>query len=176
MKLLSLPNIVSLLRLPLAVAFFFTDSLTGRAVILVVVALTDLADGFLARRMPSHDRRAGQIVDPITDKLFVLIALLVFALRGDLSVPLLLVLLARDLFTSIAFLAIRAAGWRLQIQSRFSGKLTTVLQLAVLGALLFWPFLVLPLTGLVAVASLVAIADYTRAALRQRFWRPADGR
>jgi phosphatidylglycerophosphate synthase len=168
MKLLTVPNLLSLSRLPLAAAFLIVDSIQGRAAILAAVAVTDLADGFLARRMPSHDRSSGQIVDPITDKLFVLIALLTFAARRDISVGVLLILLARDIFNTFAFFILRALDWRIEFKARLSGKTTTVLQLAVLMALLFWPRAVQPLVILVAIASLIAIADYSRVALRQR--------
>ncbi|MGQ0560487.1 MAG: CDP-alcohol phosphatidyltransferase family protein [Gemmatimonadota bacterium] len=168
MKLLTLPNLLSLSRLPMAAAFLLVDSAVGRAVIVSAVALTDFADGFLARRIPSHDRRAGQLIDPVTDKLFVLIALAVFAVRREISIGMLLLLLTRDLYTLVAFFFVRAAKWKVEFRARFSGKLTTVLQLAVVLALLFWKAAVRPLVVLVACASLVAIVDYTRAALRQR--------
>jgi cardiolipin synthase (CMP-forming) len=168
MKLLSLPNVLSLSRLPLAAAFLLVDSVSGRAAIVAAVGLTDLADGYFARRMPSHDRRAGAIIDPITDKLFVLIALLAFALRRDISVPMLLIVLARDIYNSIAFFVLKARRWSFQFRARLSGKVTTVLQLAVLVALLFWRAAVVPMVYLVGVASAVAIADYSLAALRQR--------
>lgn len=168
MKLLTLPNLLSLLRLPLAMAFLLVDSIIGRVAIVTTVALTDFADGFFARRIPSHDRRAGQLVDPVTDKLFVLIALLMFTARRDLSVTELLVVLTRDIYNSAAFLLLKLRRWQISFKARFSGKVVTVLQLAVLLALLFWSAGVRPLIWLVAVASLVAIIDYTRAGLRAR--------
>ena len=174
MKLLSVPNLLSLSRLPLAAAFLIVDSVGGRTAIVAAVALTDLADGYFARRMPSHDRRSGQIVDPVTDKLFVLIALLTFAVRGDITPGVLGILLARDLFASIGYFLAKAAGWRIQFKARLSGKATTVLQLAVLMALLFWPAAVGPLVILVGVASAIAIADYSLVALRQRRLAAAD--
>lgn len=168
MKLLSLPNLLSLARLPLAAAFLLVDSLTGRAIIVAAVGLTDLADGYFARRMPSHDRRSGALIDPITDKLFVLIALLAFAARRDISIGMLLIVLARDIFNTLAFFALKALKWPIQFRARLSGKVTTVLQLAVLVALLFWRAAVAPMVYLVGLASFVAIVDYSRAALRQR--------
>ena len=168
MRLLSLPNVLSLLRLPLAAAFVVIDSIAGRVAVVAAVALTDFADGFLARRIRSHDRRAGQLLDPVTDKLFVLIALGAFALRRDLSVGELVIVLARDIYNSIAFFLLKAWHWPFEFRARLSGKTVTVLQLALLVALLFWPAAVRPLVWLVAATSLFAIADYTQAAIRQR--------
>jgi phosphatidylglycerophosphate synthase len=168
MKLFTLPNLLSLLRLPLATAFLLIDSTIGRVAIVSTVALTDFADGFLARRMPSHDRRAGALIDPITDKLFVLIALLMFTARRDLSVTDLLIVLMRDIYKSAACLLLKLRRWQISFRARFSGKLVTVLQLSVLLALLFWQAGVRPLIWLVALASIVAIIDYTLAGIQQR--------
>lgn len=168
MKLISLPNVLSFSRLPLAAAFVLTNTTAARIVILVLVALTDMADGFFARRVDAHDRRTGQIIDPVTDKLFVLIALIAFAVRGDVSPGALLVLLARDIFTTAAFIALTLLHWKIEFRARASGKAVTVLQLAALFALVFWQAALQSLIWLTAVLSLYAIADYTRAALRDR--------
>ena len=68
--LLNIPNALSFLRLPLAVLFIVTDSPWLRALIIVLAAITDGLDGWLARRL-GQQTGAGQLVDPITDKLFV---------------------------------------------------------------------------------------------------------
>ncbi|MGQ0813110.1 MAG: CDP-alcohol phosphatidyltransferase family protein [Gemmatimonadota bacterium] len=167
MKLFTLPNILSLSRLPLAAAFLLVESVPGRAAIVSAVALTDLADGFFARRLLSHDRRTGQLIDPITDKLFVVIALVALAVRRDISIAVLLIVLARDLYTTIGFLMSKALHWKIEFRARMIGKVTTVLQLVILLAVLFWPAAVRPLVTVVAVASALAIVDYTRAAVRQ---------
>lgn len=168
MKLLTLPNVLSLLRLPLAAAFVIADTTTARVIIVILVALSDLADGFFARRMRSHDRKAGQIVDPITDKLFVLIALLALLARRELSIGQLFILISRDLYTSVMFILLRSKGWRIDFKSRISGKVVTVLQIATVLTLLFWKQAFKPLLLLVATASLFSMLDYTRFGLRQR--------
>lgn len=168
MKLLTLPNLLSLARLPLAAAFVIADTTTARIIIVAAVALSDLADGFFARRIRSHDRRTGQIVDPVTDKLFVLIALTAFAVRRDISVGQLLLLLARDIYTTFGFFILKALHWKIEFRARLSGKTVTVLQLAALFALLFWRAAVRPLIWATTLLSVFAILDYTRAAMRQR--------
>lgn len=168
MKLLSLPNAISFARLPLAAAFVLTDTTTARIIIVALVALTDIADGFFARRVHSHDRATGQLIDPITDKLFVLIALIAFAVRREISLPFLAILLARDAFTTGAFIGLKLAHWNIQFRARLSGKAVTIMQLAALFSLLFWRAALRPVVWATAALSAFAIADYTRAALRQR--------
>lgn len=167
MKLLTLPNLLSLVRLPLAAAFVLADTTTARIIIVSAVALSDLADGFFARRMRSHDRKSGQIVDPVTDKLFVLIALVALLVRRELTFAQLLLLLARDIYTTFGFFILRARNTKLNFKSRLSGKAVTVLQFSTVLALLFWRGAVKPLIIATAVASVFAIVDYTRVVLRQ---------
>jgi phosphatidylglycerophosphate synthase len=168
MKLLSLPNLLSLSRLPLAGAFLLVTSTLGRAIIVVLVAATDMADGYFARRSPSHDRRAGAIIDPVTDKLFVLLTIMTFAINRTLGVSALLIVLSRDIFTTFAFFILKAMHSKIPFKSRMTGKVVTVLQLAVLLALLFWSAAVMPLIYVVGFASVVAIVDYSVVALRER--------
>jgi len=168
MKLLSLPNLLSLARLPLAAAFILADTTAARIGIVAAVGFTDLADGFFARRSRSHDRALGALVDPMTDKLFVLIALAAFAVRREIGILDLMLLLARDIYTTFGFVLLKVLGWKIQFRARLSGKTVTVLQLAALFALLFWRAAVKPLIWATALLSVVAIVDYTRAARRQQ--------
>ena len=166
-RLLNLPNALSFLRLPLAAIFILTESTTGRAVIIAAAAFSDMADGWVARRL-RQDTGPGELVDPITDKLFVLVALATFAARDELSAWMVLLLLARDIYTSFAFFILKALDWQVQFKARWIGKTVTVLQLSAMLALLVWPAAVLPLIAATAAASALAIWDYTRAILAQR--------
>ena len=166
-RLLNLPNALSFLRLPLAAIFILTESTLGRAVIIALAALSDMLDGWVARKL-RQDSGAGQIVDPITDKLFVLTALGTFAVRHELSPWIVVLLLARDIYTSFAFFILRALDWDVRFKARWSGKTVTVLQLAVMLAALVWRGAVLPLVIATAAASAIAILDYTKAILAQR--------
>ena len=168
MRVFSFPNLLSLLRLPLAAMFLLVDSTVARIAVVGAAALSDFADGYFARRMRSHDRRSGQLIDPITDKLFVLISLIAFVVRRELTFVQLLIVLARDIYNSLAFFWYKALKWRMDFRARLSGKTVTVLQLALLLALLFWRPAVQPLIWIIGAASLFAIVDYTRAGIRKR--------
>ena len=165
--LLNIPNALSFLRLPLAVLFIVTDSPWLRALIIVLAAITDGLDGWLARRL-GQQTGAGQLVDPITDKLFVLVAMGTMTARGELQPWIVVLLLARDIYTSFAFFIIKAMGWQVRFKARFIGKTVTVLQFSALIAALVRPDLLLILVIAVLIASLIAIADYTLAILAER--------
>jgi phosphatidylglycerophosphate synthase len=163
--LLTLPNAITLARLPLAVLFLFADSTAERLVILGVAA----ADGWVARRS-GHTTRSGALLDPIADKTFVLAALTAFVRTGELSAASYFIILLRDFATAIGFVV----AWRLpgldpgDFKARMPGKVVTVLQLTAILALSAAPAAMRWLVPLIAVASVVSIADYTLVLHRTR--------
>ncbi|MGI9078382.1 MAG: CDP-alcohol phosphatidyltransferase family protein [Gemmatimonadaceae bacterium] len=163
-ELLSLPNVISASRVPLAAGFLLAETTPLRLALLGMASATDLLDGWIARRT-GRTTRWGALIDPIADKLFVLAALTAFLVRSDLSAGDYAVLLARDIATSIGVgvaLAIPGLDPR-DFKARLSGKVVTVLQLLALLALCVAPQWMGWLVVAVGVASIVSIADYTLA-------------
>jgi CDP-diacylglycerol--glycerol-3-phosphate 3-phosphatidyltransferase/cardiolipin synthase len=156
----NVPNLLSVLRLPIAGAFFVVDSVAWRGVLLTLAALSDALDGWLARQL-GQQSEAGAVVDPAFDKLFVTVVLTAFLVGPDLDWPEFLVMLSRDLYVSVGFLAAFLLGLRVPAVARLSGKAVTALQVGALFVLLFWPSLVGPFVAVVGVASAIAIIDYT---------------
>ena len=163
-ELLSLPNIVSASRVPLAAGFLLVETTPLRLALLGMASATDLLDGWIARRT-GRTTRWGALIDPIADKLFVLAALSAFLIREDLSVREYAVLLSRDIATGIgALVALAMPGLDPRdFKARLSGKVVTVLQLLALLALCVAPQWMGAIVVVVGVASIVSIADYTLA-------------
>jgi CDP-diacylglycerol--glycerol-3-phosphate 3-phosphatidyltransferase len=167
--LLSPPNLVSLARFPMAAAFVALDHAPSRLVLLALASISDLLDGWLARRS-GKTSTLGALLDPIADKTFVFVALLVFVLNGTLGLGAMLIVISRDLATLAGFIV----AWRhpeltpLSFRARWPGKLVTVLQILVLLALVVAPEHLRVLIPAIAVASVLAIVDYTRALSRTR--------
>lgn len=162
------PNIVSLSRVLLALAFPFAGN-TEQLVLVGAAALTDFLDGWLARHR-NWATRSGALIDPIADRVFVLTALATFLVTGRLRVWQYLVMLFRDVMTAIGFLVARIVPWLRQVEfkSRFLGKVVTTAQLLAMLAVLVAPAAVTPLVILVGVLSVAAVADYTLALWRAR--------
>src|SRR5947209_9014040 len=78
-----LPNILSLSRLLLAV-LFVPAGRPARIALICLAAVTDFLDGWLARRTHTTSRW-GALVDPIADRIFVLVAIVMYVLNGELS-------------------------------------------------------------------------------------------
>ena len=163
-ELRRIPNALSLSRLVLA-GLFIPAGRSGRIVLIVLAAATDFLDGWLARRTGTATRW-GALVDPIADRIFVLVAIIAYVLNGALSVQAAVLLLLRDIATALGFLVARLVPRlrAVEFKARFPGKVVTVLQLLTLLALVIGADLVVtPLIVLVAVASVLAIADYAHA-------------
>ena len=167
-ELRRLPNVLSLSRLLFAV-LFVPAGRSARIALICLAGATDFLDGWIARRTNSTTRW-GALVDPIADRLFVLVAIVIYVLNGELSVVESLLLLSRDIATALGFFVARAVPTlrAVEFKARFPGKIVTVLQLVTLLALVAGAQPLTPFIVLVALASALAIADYTHAVLRAR--------
>jgi phosphatidylglycerophosphate synthase len=159
-----LPNLLSASRLVFAAGFVAADGAGTRLGLLGLAGLTDVLDGFLARRVNAATRW-GALVDPITDRFFALAAVATLLFEGLLSVPHYFILITRDLATAVGFLVARTMPSLrpATFKARWSGKAVTVLQFAAVACALAWPAALAVLMPLVLIVSVVSIADYTRA-------------
>src|SRR5687767_12369912 len=137
---LNAPNALSLARLPLAVAFIFAESTLLRGVVIITAGLTDFIDGWIARHFRQRSR-AGELLDPVTDKLFVFTVLITLLVRGHLLWWELFLLLLRDLYNTLVFTAMKLRRVDLQFKARMSGKVVTVLQIATIFVITVVPAL-----------------------------------
>jgi CDP-diacylglycerol---glycerol-3-phosphate 3-phosphatidyltransferase len=168
-RIRDVPILLSLSRLLFAVGFVAVDGAMARAGLIGVAGLTDLLDGWLARRWNVVTRR-GALLDPLGDHVFVLVATVTLVASGAFTVPAALVLLARDIATAVGFLVALAIP-RLrheEFKARWPGKLVTAFQFATLLAVLLAPALTWPLLVLVALGSATSIVDYAVAVWRAR--------
>ncbi len=96
-------DIVTALRFPLTVLFPLVRSPAWQLAIVATVAASDVADGFLARRLGTS--RAGAVLDPVADKVFMAVAFVTVARRGLLAWYELTGVLLRDILAVLGFLA-----------------------------------------------------------------------
>lgn len=170
-RLLTLPNLVSLSRLPLAAAFLLTDQRLTRLALIAAAGATDFLDGWLARR--GRGTRLGAILDPVTDKTFWIVAMIALAVQGPLDLVELLVMLSRDIAVAIGVVIILLRRAPMEYRARMPGKVATVVQLAGLVALVVFPAFKLPVIIIVGIVSAIAIWDYGRVGVRALRASPA---
>jgi CDP-diacylglycerol--glycerol-3-phosphate 3-phosphatidyltransferase len=130
------PNKLTLLRViiaPFFMYFFLLDSFHMRMVALglfVVAALTDLADGYYARKY-GIITGFGKFMDPLADKILVSCALVSFIALGYVQPLPVMLIIGREF--SITGLRLLAAYRRVVIPPTWLAKVKTFLQLSVVG-------------------------------------------
>src|SRR6476660_9675113 len=167
--LFNLPNIISLSRVVLALAFVLVSEPRYRIALIGVAGFTDFMDGWLARHR-KDESTAGALLDPLADRIFVLVAISTYLVEGQLSTAQYFVFLTRDLATAVGFIVakiiptLRPAVFR----ARMLGKIVTVLQLIALVTIVVMPELTDIVIAAIGVVSVASIVDYTIALWRGR--------
>jgi phosphatidylglycerophosphate synthase len=159
-------DIFTVLRIPLAIGFIFIPEMGWRLGILVAAALSDFADGYVARRLGGS--RLGAFLDPVADKLFMACAFGVVLVEQGLTPWEVLGVLARDLAAAVAFVVTLVLRHPASIPARLGGKAVTILQLLTLLAFVVGSLLLRPLAWATAAVALYAIWDYVRVASAQK--------
>ncbi|MDY6865201.1 MAG: CDP-alcohol phosphatidyltransferase family protein [Halobacteriota archaeon] len=128
-------NLLTSIRLLLApVSFLAIISLDWRIAvcILVFAGLTDLLDGYFARRR-THDIKWGKLFDSSTDKIFMGFVIVALFIKYQLSFSSILLFMSRDILTlGLFFVALIAlspsARGRMTFSPNRYGKMTTGFQ------------------------------------------------
>ncbi|HEX2525072.1 MAG TPA: CDP-alcohol phosphatidyltransferase family protein [Geminicoccus sp.] len=129
----------------------------------LAAGLTDVADGFIAKRFAGISR-VGVVLDPVADKMLLVGIFLVLSWQGVVPSWLLGLVVARDLLLSLGTLVLRARVEGFEIVPSLLGKACTFAQLIYVGAVLaeagrmFWfasdvATMTLPLMALLTIAS-----------------------
>ncbi len=178
----NVPNVLSLTRVPLGAVFPLTLHRPHLAVlVLAAAAITDVVDGWWARTR-GQVTTFGAVLDPITDKLFVVAVVTTLVATGQLGWRSVLCLATRDIGEAplVLWFALSAhmRKRRENAGANVPGKLATVLQFAcvTLAILKGSPGLVAPqwtevlqtLLATTAIVGALAAASYWRRALRTR--------
>jgi phosphatidylglycerophosphate synthase len=158
-------DIVTALRFPLAVLFPLVHSPAWQVGVVAAAAASDMADGFLARRV--GESRAGAILDPIADKAFMSVAFVTIARRGLLSWYELIGVLLRDILAVLGFLATWLLRRPVALPARAGGKAVTIAQLLTLVAAIADSTYTRHLAWATAAIAVYAIWDYGRTAARR---------
>ena len=167
----TIADLLTASRIPLAIAFPMVHSTGWRLAILAVAGGTDMLDGVLARRFGSS--RLGVFLDPVADKLFMVSAFGVVLYSGALAVYEVVGVLLRDIGAAIAFAVVTIRRNPASLPARAGGKAVTMCQTLTMVAFVLGSPLLRPLAWATAAVGLYAIWDYNRVADRTR--RPLGG-
>jgi len=155
-----IPNILSAFRIvliPLLIYLVVAGEMFQAALILILSGVTDLLDGFLARRL-GWESRVGKVLDPMADKLTQITICVLFAavLGGRFWI-----FFGFLVFKEAVMLGLGAYLWRKGVKiegSRWFGKVTAVLFYLSVIVIALWPSLPeWAVYGLLGITSLVAL-------------------
>ncbi|KAL7280738.1 CDP-diacylglycerol--glycerol-3-phosphate 3-phosphatidyltransferase [Trametes coccinea BRFM310] len=154
----TIPNLLTLSRIaacPVLGWSIVNDDFYLATGLLVYAGLTDLVDGFLARRFNMRSV-LGTILDPAADKMLMTTLTVTLAMKDLLPVPLAVIILGRDVLLSLAAFYIRYTTlpppktftryWDFSIPSAEVhptgiSKVNTALQLLLMGTTTIGPIL-----------------------------------
>ena len=133
-----LPNLITALRfllIPVLVLLLVQERFAAAFAVFVVSAISDLADGMIARHWNLRTR-LGAIADPLADKLTMLAVTLVLASQALVPLWLAIAIVVRDLVIVAGAVAFHFIVGRVEMEPSRLSKFNTVLEFSVLSALL----------------------------------------
>ena len=158
---MNIPNSLTLIRIiliPVFVVVFYLPYKWAHilaAAIFTLAAVTDLLDGYLARKL-GQTSKLGAFLDPVADKLMVAVVLVLLVQENPtmwLALPA-AVIIGREITVSALREWMAELGARRKVAVSFFGKFKTVVQMIALILLIYRdPIYSLPVykTGLVAL-------------------------
>jgi cardiolipin synthase len=130
-----LPNLITTLRLaaaPATAGLLAAGHFNAAFGIFAFAGLSDVADGFLAKRF-NLATPLGRLLDPVADKALMLAAFVTLAILDDVPVWLAATVITRDVLILLGLASAMAARAPIAIQPLFIGKVCTALQVLYIG-------------------------------------------
>lgn len=142
-KILTIPNVVSFVRLclvPVFLVLLFNGENVLATIVFAIAAGTDWVDGQIARRTNTVSK-LGQVMDPAIDRLLMIAGVVGLLIVGSLPLWVVLFTIVRDglLLIGGSYLL---KHYKLRIPVIYAGKVaTTLLLVGFVGLLLNWPLI-----------------------------------
>jgi len=179
-KVVNLPNAITMLRVTVIPALFLLllspdpELSLFIAILFILAALTDLLDGYVARRY-GITTKIGKLLDPMADKIIVSAAMVLLIPIGRIPAWIVAIMIIRDLVVdgirSIASVSGRVIG-----ASQLAKKKTLCQIVAVSALIIHYPLWVIDAHGvgmvilyLALALSIVSAADYIQKFYRNTF-------
>lgn len=174
----NVPNILTIIRfllIPFIIFYIFTGNYILAFVFFTISGLTDIADGFIARKF-NFVSNFGKLMDPLADKLTQITTLGSLAITDIIPIWILIIVLLKEfiMICGASFLY----GKDVVVYSKWYGKLATVLfYIAIVSSLIakqfnlegFWQNLDLALYSLALIATILSLLMYIRDVYQKGF-------
>ena len=166
---MNLPNKITISRLiliPVFILLFYFLETAGKkwylAGLFLIMALTDLLDGMVARKTKTVTRM-GALLDPIADKLISL-TIIIFYIGNGIPAWMAFLLLGRD----ITILALRsfATEWKIDILVSWWGKTKTAIEMAAFLLIILEFSIGTWILGIALILSIISGLDYVKKGIK----------
>ena len=143
--MINIPNSLSMVRIALIPVFVyvyylpFDWSYIAATVLFAFAGITDWFDGYLARKL-GQQSHLGAILDPLADKLMVVVVLILLVADNPQNNWLLfstVVIITREIFIATLREWMAEQGEGSKVAVSFAGKVKTAVQMIALGFLIF---------------------------------------
>lgn len=130
-KNFTIPNVISAIRILLIPVFVclyfgsFINNTTYAFLVIVLSALSDIVDGYIARRF-NMVSNLGKVLDPVADKLTQLAIVIVFCFKHNTLIPVFFVLFTKELLTTVAATLWFKKGLK-PMSAKWWGKVSTAI-------------------------------------------------
>ena len=173
-----IPNILTIIRfllIPIILIYIFTGNYILALVVFTISALTDIADGFIARKF-NLVSNFGKLMDPLADKLTQIATLTSLVIKDIIPIWILIIVISKEfiMICGASFLY----GKDVVVYSKWYGKLSTVLlYIAIVFSLLtkqfeltgVWEYIDLALFTLAIIMTLFALVMYIKDLYKKGF-------
>lgn len=138
-QIFTIPNILSAIRIlmiPFIVWAYLIENVNLSALLIIVSGLTDIVDGFIARRF-NMISPLGKALDPIADKLTIGVVLLSLCFNNRIIVCLLIILVIKEVLMGVeGLLIIKHTGTT--YSARWYGKISTIFLYGTILTIILW--------------------------------------
>ena len=176
MNFASVPNVLCLMRMALAVpiVWLLAEGQYGWTLVLFSIAgLSDILDGYLAKSF-NWATELGKVLDPVADKLLLVSVFITLTWLGLVPLWLAAVAVARDVIIGVGAWVYKELYGPLEGRPTMPSKLNTLVQLLFVIAVVAraaYPavpeWLIVSLGGLVFVTTVVSGVDYIATYVRK---------
>jgi CDP-diacylglycerol--glycerol-3-phosphate 3-phosphatidyltransferase len=143
--MINVPNTLSLVRIALIPVFIYVYYLPyswshiAATALFAFASITDWFDGYLARKLEQQSH-LGAILDPLADKLMVVVVLILLVADNPTNNWLLfstVIIITREIFIATLREWMAERGESKKVAVSFAGKIKTTAQMVALGFLIF---------------------------------------
>ena len=134
-----LPNIITCARLclvPVFCYFLWNGNSVVAGIVFVIAALSDVLDGFLARRLNATSN-FGKLADPFADKIMQISAIVLLFLISGLRPWIMITLFVKDFILMLGGLLFQVI-YKITVSARWYGKVAALILNAILAVVILF--------------------------------------